>query len=185
MSSLANREQSLNGRPGSPGYIGNVNSRSDRLSSWEHLIKVSLESVLHRTLTGPYVDRPGSGPVGARPRGARQSGTRELDPSSALDEQRVIVEPDRPTASGDARGVSRRDVDDEDGVIRGGTTLVAHDPAPVGGPGSRGDRVVTGGNRSPSGAVGVGHPPLHIPAGRDLGALERHQRTVGRQRAVP
>jgi hypothetical protein len=33
---------------------------------------------------------------------------------SDLDEQRLSVEPDRRTATGDARDFSRRDVDDED-----------------------------------------------------------------------
>ena len=78
-------------------------------------------------------------------------------PSSDLDEQRVIVEPDRRNASSDAPGVSRRDIDDHDDGISRGLTLVAHDPAPVGGPGSRRDRVVTVGEYSQSGAVGVGH----------------------------
>src|SRR3990170_1965672 len=99
--------------------------------------------------------------------------------SRGLDEQRVFVEPDRRTTFGDARGVSGRDVDDEDVLP---LVVRADDPASIGRPGPRRIRAAFG-DVSPFGAVDVGHEPGRAGA-VDLVAHHGHERAVGGQRTV-
>jgi hypothetical protein len=125
------------GRLGALGVRGRCSPTGERLRRWGHEAALSMEALGFE-----------------HPDGSRDPHRSAPLPPSDVDEQRVTVEPDRPTAFRDDRGVSRRDVDNEDAATRavGGR---ANDPGPVGGPGSRGSRVSSG-QTSQFAAVDVG-----------------------------